>query len=380
VKVVATRADDSSGYYRIDAPAEHIHDPSIEIERTSYRYGLPLQVNRLTQQFVGIDLDADVLVLQRPMYRLMPDLIDHVQAKGIAVVVELDDDFHTAHPLNRAFQLNHPRVNSDHNWHHLAQCVKRADLVTVSTDQLARRYGGHGRVVVLRNYVPRHLLEVKRRSNGSTLGWAGTLTNHAVDLTATRGGIRDALDKHPGWRFLCVGGQGHIDEVAAQLDLNRARHQLDATDWKPLELHHLVVSTIDVGIVPLTETVFNQAKSWLKGLEYAALGIPFVASFLPEYDKLAAAFGIGLTAPSRARSWARALGRLMNDPEREVVGRHYRQIVEQRLLIEDNAWRWAEAWHHAWLHRRQQRAIHPNQRSTDGPSSNQRVVLRPDTG
>lgn len=66
---------------------------------------------------------------------------------------------------------------------------------------------------------------------------------------------------------------------------------------------------IDLGIVPLEDTMFNAAKSCLKGMEWAAQGIPFVASDLPEYEWL----GVGLLAKS-FRDWTRCLSRML-DPE-----------------------------------------------------------------
>jgi glycosyltransferase involved in cell wall biosynthesis len=355
VKVLATSAADSSGYYRVQQPAGSIHEPSLDVELVPEKVGLPLVVNRATGRFVGVDLDCDVLVLQRPMLWIMPEVIDFVQARGIAVVVEIDDDFHTPHPRNLAFQLMHPRHNELQNWHHLAECVKRADLITVSTDQLARRYGSHGRVAVLRNYADSELLGIRRRGNGATLGWAGTTVNHPTDLQATRGGVGMAMDKRPGWRFLCVGGAGHVDEVVSQLEVKRER--FDATEWKVLELHRLVLSQLDVGIVPLVDTSFNAAKSWLKGLEYAALGIPFVASDLPEYERLRFAHGIGELVSPRSRDWRRACLRLMDNPDRDQVGSEWREVVRRELTIEANAWRWPEAWREAWLRRRRTRAI-----------------------
>ena len=74
------------------------------------------------------------------------NVIDLLHARNIKVIVEIDDDFHTAHSNNKAFMLNHPRVNALQNWNYLGACVRLADLVTVSTDALANRYGSHGRV------------------------------------------------------------------------------------------------------------------------------------------------------------------------------------------------------------------------------------------
>jgi glycosyltransferase involved in cell wall biosynthesis len=342
-----TAADDSSGHYRIRLPAAYAE---AEAEVVPEKRGLALEISR-TGHLAGLDVETDVMVLQRPMFKLMPEVIDHLQAKGIAVVVELDDDFHTAHPHNRAFRLNHPSTSPDYNWQHLRRCVQKADLVTVSTDQLARRYGGHGRVAVLRNYIDQAVTMIKRRGSGHTLGWAGTLVNHPVDLLAARGGVGQAMQQHPDWRFLNIGGAKQHDEIAAQLEID-PEHMV-SSGWHPLELHLPLVAQLDVGVVPLHDSSFNAAKSWLKGLEYAALGIPFVASNLPEYERLASAYGLGLAVPSRARDWRRALTALMADPDlTAMTGVHYRARVVQALTIESHAWRWDEAWATALEHRR----------------------------
>ena len=210
----------------------------------------------------------------------MPDVITMLQRRGAKVVIDLDDDFHTAHIGNKAFMLNHPKLNAMQNWIHLGNCVRRADLITVSTDALAKRYGSHGRVAVLRNCIDDDWLEINPKGDGHTVGWAGTVANHPTDLQATHGGVAMALREHPDWRFVCIGGAEHLHEVQRGLELPAPP---EGTPWRPLELHPLLVSTIDVGIAPLDDLIFNHGKSWLKGIEYAALGIPFVASDMPEY-------------------------------------------------------------------------------------------------
>ena len=63
-----------------------------------------------------------------------------------------------------------------------------------------------------------------------------------------------------------------------------------------------------IGLVPLTRNPFNEAKSYLKGLEYAASGIPFIATPTEEY-RILAADGVGRLAetPDEWRDHAREL-------------------------------------------------------------------------
>jgi len=340
MRLVAVGAPDSSGHYRIRQPLEALRAKgTVNYEARAH---LPIAFTRSGPQDVHLDPDVEVVVLQRPMMYFMPDVIDVLHRKHIKVAIDLDDDFHTAHAHNRAFQLNHPKVNPLQNWNHLGECIKRADLVTVSTDALAKRYGSHGRVAVLRNAVDDDWLGIPHRGNGHTLGWAGTVVNHPIDLQATRGGVALALREHPDWKFFCVGGAKYANLVQKGLELDE---EPIASDWRPLELHPLLVSAIDVGIVPLHDSVFNQAKSWLKGIEYSALGIPFVASDLPEYQLLKRRFGLGVLAPPRARNWQRRLGAIMDEQHLHEAYREWsRAQVRQFLTISVNAWRWQEAW------------------------------------
>lgn len=313
--------------------------------------GLPVLFNYAKQppEYVAL-ADAltraaiDVIVLQRPMMYFMPDLIRDIQARGIPVIIELDDDFHTAHPDNQAFSQNHPRLNPQMNWHHLGACVRLADHVIVATPALARRYGSHGRVSVIRNYVSDEWLGFEHVYGTKTIGWPGTIIHHPIDPQATDGAIPHVLGAHPDWSFTVIGGAKHEDEIRKGFEL-ADWCDVSMTEWRSLELHPYLVNTIDVGIVPLADMAFNEAKSYLKGLEFAALGIPFVASDTPEYEHLRSEFGIGCTVRNRSRDWRRKLsGWMTNEWMREDEGKRWRQIVKDELTIQGNAWRWAECW------------------------------------
>src|SRR5689334_24701002 len=42
------------------------------------------------------------------------------------------------------------------------------------------------------------------------------------------------------------------------------------------------LSALGIGLAPLADSTFNRAKSWLKPLEMAAVGVPCVMSALPD--------------------------------------------------------------------------------------------------
>jgi hypothetical protein len=98
--------------------------------------------------------------------------------------------------------------------------------------------------------------------------------------------------------------------------------------------------TFDIGLVPLTDITFNHAKSFLKGIEYAAGNIPFVASALPEYQILAKS-GVGRVAGS-ADDWVKHLTELLDYRTRKIEAAVQRQTVLRDHSIRARASEWSE--------------------------------------
>jgi len=68
----------------------------------------------------------------------------------------------------------------------------------------------------------------------------------------------------------------------------------------------------DIGLAPLKATKFSAAKSAIKALEYAALGIPVVASDTPPYNDFVID-GVTGWLVRKDHEWAVRLRELIND-------------------------------------------------------------------
>lgn len=256
MRVLAVAEDYSSGHYRVRQPISALRGEQ-RVQASVSEEGLPAVFNRQTGRFVSCDVAADVLLLLRPCFWFMPDLIRHVQSRGVRVVVDVDDDFHAVHPLSRDLPRSHPQTSPLSNFQHLRRCCAAADLVTVSTPALAHRYGAHGRVAVLRNCVDDEWLEIPRKPNRRTIiGWSGSPSHHPTDLQVTHGGVGSIVDEL-GAQFLAIGGETYAKKVQEALGLEK---KPQTTPWLPLELYPYMLARLDVGIVPLAHTKFNEAK------------------------------------------------------------------------------------------------------------------------
>lgn len=295
--------------------------------------------------------DVDVVVLQRPLVDRLVDVIGFLQSAGVAVVVEVDDDFEHIHPANMAHATVDPRKSPRRNWRHLAAACELADLVVVTTEALAARYASHGRVAIIPNYVPTNYLHVipRARDAGDTavrVGWSGAVDTHPDDLQVTRGVVGSVL-RERGLGFYLIGdGASQADRVRRNLGLRDDVPLAHTGGWLPLAQYPAGMALLDVGIVPLADTAFNAAKSWLKGLEFAALGVPFIASPTQPYRQLHDDHGLGLLA-STPRDWRRLLARLVDDDDyRYELGREHRARARE-LTLDRHVYEWSTAWRQA---------------------------------
>lgn len=298
-------------------------------------------------------MDCDVLVLQRPAHRHLVELIPYVQAQGIAVVCEYDDDFDNIDPRNPAYPHYQ---NAELNGGFAKLAAQTCDLVTVSTKALARRYGSHGRVRVLPNYVPASHLRAEPLPGYERpwvkLGYAGNPAVHPGDLEI----VGDAVVKlvNDGAGFLGIGGSAVLERLGLETDVRHPASGVEVMKGVPIEEYASALACLDVGIVPLANTTFNHAKSWLKGLEYAAAGVPFVASPTTQYLELAR-LGVGDCVPTTTRApaaWRRLLEPLLEDDVYRKLRAEEGRIQVSSMTYEEHGWQWLQAWSDALAVRR----------------------------
>ena len=352
MKVLGLAADDGGcGLYRMRAPAKEAALLGVDIEIQDGLDVIAAKDDRTgLVEVTEIHTDADLIVVQRPLDNAMTSVIKQAKRQGIATIVEIDDDFSTVHKDNVAHGAMIGEA-SGHQW--VSEATAIADLVTVSTPQLGK-YARHGRYVVLRNCVPDEIFETPAQKSDiwPRIGWTGTVQTHPYDLQETKGRLGKLLADN-GIPFHVVGDGVH---VARNLGLSPDT-QVYATGWVDLGMYYQYVREfIDIGIVPLELSVFNQAKSALKGLEYAALGIPFVASPTREYELLEIN-GIGKTAKSPG-DWAKHIQRMIDRPaETERIANEARDRIRSEHTYSTNATKWIEAWEKAIDYRK----THPHE-------------------
>lgn len=319
------------GWYRLRWPAQVLASEGHDVTVAESFDAL-----FLNGQLIRPLIDADVVVLQRPLVQQVVEAIPRIQALGVAVVVEVDDDF-SALPVGHGARRGTSVANDPtYNRMWLRKACERADLVTVTTPELAATYGAHGRVSVIPNYVPASYLTTpsRHRATSPTIGWTGSVVTHVGDLDVMGGVIPDVLEEADA-RFVSWGVG--LTEQALGVK-GRVRPWANLLGAYPRQ-----VADLDVGIAPLADSAFCRAKSRLKMLEFAALGVACVGSDLPEYRRLHDGYGVGRLASS-PMEWRLHLLDLLRSPELRLEEVERNRSAVASLTYEEHSGEWMSAW------------------------------------
>lgn len=341
MRVFAVPMDDGAcGFFRVTEPARAAKAAGVDVTVSN---AFPVVADEWPDGWAKVyefQVDCDVLILQRPLAQKVHAVAVAAKQQGIKIVVEMDDNLHKAHKANTVQPWIDPANSPLHNWEWASKTIELADLLTVSTPALAEQYGPD-RSVVVRNRLPEAALACRPGVSPArgVIGWTGHIGVHPEDLQATRGALR-AVDAP-------IRIVGSDEGAAAALKVPKNRITLGA-DWDPdiPAYWRNTAANIGIGIAPLQTSEFNRAKSWLKCGEYLALGIPFVASPLPEYVTLVEESGVGTIATSQA-DWVRALRLLTTDDEEYQRQRKAGIEWAAQHTLEQHVHEWIAAWEKA---------------------------------
>ena len=278
-----------------------------------------------------------VIVLKQLMDRWIPHQMEVAQALGQKIIVDVDDYYHALHPSNSAYEKTDPEKNKVRNRDIYEQIIRMADMVVVSTPELLNFYGEwNPNTRMVRNAVyPNQFTRRDVTRNKPIIGWVGALGYRSGDIETLREWLPDFLEEHD----LLFQHSGHVPsqgDFAEQSGINPER--LRTLPMQPMNRYQLLFQ-MDIGLVPLNDIPFNRAKSFIKGLEYAASGIPFVAQGLPEYELLATD-GVGRVAYT-PEGWVSQVSDLLDYKTRKrVAAENYRLLGERHTIKQrEDEWR-----------------------------------------
>jgi glycosyltransferase involved in cell wall biosynthesis len=287
-------------------------------------------------------LEFDVVHFVRFCHPPMERLARHLHASRVPIVWDNDDDLLSPAKGNPNYKQRQGLVGRDIR-RALTTMMTLADAVTTPSALLAERYremsGCDARV--LENYLPPTFAALQRGGAPGTvrIGWvAGAEHQRDIERLRLRERFEALLARHDHVFFASVG---------VNLGLPSERYEyvpnLAYSDLPP------AIATFDIAIAPLADIPFNRARSNIKLKEYAAAGVPWLASPIGPYAGLGEQEGGRLVADDE---WEDALEALASDRAMRVgLGRQGMRWAREQT-IERHVDRWEQTFEDAIAHAR----------------------------
>jgi glycosyltransferase involved in cell wall biosynthesis len=315
---------DGCGYYRMQLPADNLPkdrwDPTVSTNSGS---DWP-RFDVIVGQRIYMNEEAMSPVL---------NWVNMARDLGTRTVYELDDNFFAMQEDNPAYEV----FSDEAVLNNVRACASMADLVTVSTEPLREvMLDFNPNVNVVPNFIDESWLRVERiRNKWPIIGWAGSAT-HSNDWKVVGDAVGEAMLMHQESLAFIMGGQKHY---AGSVPQNRLK-------WTPWVRNPAKVCNwtreFDIGLAPLASNPFNESKSRIKVLEYAALGIPVIASDVLPYREFVDHGITGFLANS-PKEWREHLLYLLKNPIiREEMGMAAKEKAAQ-FTIQANIGLWDQA-------------------------------------
>jgi glycosyltransferase involved in cell wall biosynthesis len=166
-------------------------------------------------------------------------------------------------------------------------------------------------------------LVAKAMGEAPVIGWSGSSSGFA-DLQLAEKGLQAFFRKYPKARLRVIADQPpHLDLAAGQVEF---------VPWSP-EAEVRSIQTLDVGIMPLRDTLWSRGKCAYKMLLYMSCGVPVVVSPVGMTGEVSRMGPIGACAATDD-DWTGALEAVLANPQSAVaMGKNGRDVVLQNFSV-----------------------------------------------
>lgn len=223
--------------------------------------------------------NCDALFSQRPVSTEQISIIHRAKQYKKPIWIDYDDDLLGVPPDNQTYSMySQPQALQN-----VQSALTMADVVTVSTEQLKRKYSTFSKnIIVIPNAIDLDLVDrvdpaIERNK---LIIWRGSACHHR-DLREYESIILEIYFKYKDWSWVFMGHNPWA--ITHQMTPDRFRHIPWAGDYvtymEMLKRMHAAVA-----IVPLHDYEFNHSKSRIAHLESAMAGSAVLAPDWPEWQ------------------------------------------------------------------------------------------------
>lgn len=281
---------------------------------------LPLYLERLYKTFNH--RNYQLLWIEKELLPYLPAWLEKLSLQNIPYVVDYDDaQFHRYdHSKSKLVKL------------FLSQKIDRvmadAQLVIAGNKYIAKRaeQAGAKNIEIIPTVIDlnRYSLKTNKTSDVFNIGWIGSpITSSYLKSIES---VFQYLNTKVNCSFTLVGA-GSLEMDNLDLTIRKWGENSEVEDIK----------TFDVGIMPLSNTPWEQGKCGIKLIQYMACALPVVGTPIGANQEIIHHGVNGFYADS-LEEWTEALLTLANDPHlRSVMGSKGRKIVETEYCLQVTA-------------------------------------------
>lgn len=258
------------------------------------------------------DLESDVLVIQRQINPAIIPSIKHYQEEHGAVIYWLEDQVFLL-PITSPVRTQYDNKAQAG----IEKIVKECDGVTVSSQPLAdylSRFNENVYVlphIMMKKWATKFKPKTERNDGKIRILWT-TTAHHKHDFPIIEHALKDVTQKYPNvtvvlWGFITPRIRDMIP-----------KDQLEFYGWVPIDHYYECLASMeaDIGICPLEiDSIYNQAKTNLKWLEYSLMGCASVVTDCLPYSSVEDGETGLKIHKNKHTKWVNALCTLVEDTE-----------------------------------------------------------------
>lgn len=283
-------------------------------------------------------MPCDLIIFSRNA--LIPqshDAIRYYQGLGKPVVMDLDDGYFAlpwSNPARKFWNELDFRTYSGNEvggaLRMLEEALRISDGLIAPNRLLLQSYQHlSGNSYYLQNYAEPAWwtnLPDREKSGKIIIGWGGSLSHYDSWLGS---GILEAVEYlsnkyHNVWWKICGGDDKVFNALPTTQKIRQAG--VPPSEWPK------IVRTFDIGVAPLFG-IYDQYRSWIKGIEYALAGVPWVGTEGPTYNDLES---WGMLGPETKYFWIESLEEIINKVEMfQLEAEQKREKARQSFIIDN---------------------------------------------
>ena len=287
----------------------------------------------------------------------MPDVgdkwVNAVHRSGMAWLYESDDDCFSSAIVDRqyrTFQTERDKGRAQLEWERQERIrlLQSCDGIIVASRRLATVassfVGGDVPVYVVPNAIDarwfretlRGCSRIPELQGKLTIGWAGGMRDE-VDLKIVADAWAILAERYPKVMFVV---QGFIPDLLKDAV---PQHRRMTLPWLPIPEYPRGLLNFDIGCCAVASTLFSSAKTPIKWFEMTLAGAACVVS--PTLYGTVVTDGVDGLIAKTTEDWVAQLSRLIESADlRGQIQREARRTVMTHHSLENNWWRWPEAW------------------------------------